>query len=147
VSVRVTRDDTKPYTLAFAIADLPKSPNAILGAHWTIRAGHADKWRRAVKRAIELNGAFPERPLQLAEVHMTRCSSGLMDDDNLRGSFKAVADALVKLGVLEDDSPKHMLGHYRQEKAPPGKGGVRIRIVDLSPLSAKADASDSEAAT
>ncbi len=134
---KVSADNAKPYTLEIAVADLPKMPNQLLGAHWRVRSGHAKKWLRAVERAIDLNGAVPASPLRQAELWCTRLSSGVCDRDGLSGSFKAPIDALVKLGVLEDDGPEHVIVHYAHEKASPGKGSVRIRVVDLSHLENK----------
>jgi len=82
--------ETSRYKIAFAVAGLPRSPNELLGAHWTIRAGHAKKWLKLVERALMLNGRLPAEPLPFAHVHCVRLSSGVMDDDNLRSSFKSV---------------------------------------------------------
>jgi len=43
-------------------------------------------------------------------------------------SFKACVDALVKTGILVDDSPRHLTREYLWEKAPRGEGHVRIEI-------------------
>lgn len=129
---KVTQSNVeRTYAIEFAIAGLPKTPNALLGAPWQVRAGHAKKWQRYVELAIGLNGALPATPLKRAEVWLTRCSSGSLDDEGLRGSFKAVVDALVRLGVLEDDSPKHMLAHYAHEKAAPRGGSIRVRVEEV----------------
>jgi Holliday junction resolvase RusA-like endonuclease len=120
---------SEPYRIAFAVAGLTKSPNALLGSHWRTRSGHAKKWMEHVRLAINLNGKFPPVPLKRAEIWCLRLSSGkAMDEDNLGSSFKVILDALKKLQVIEDDSKKHVIVHYDQDKAPPGKGSIQIRV-------------------
>lgn len=120
------------YTIEFAIAALPKTPNQMLGAHWTIRSGHAKKWRVAVTRAIFLNGGPPSAPLRKALIECVRISSGRMDADGLSGSFKAIVDALKHAGVIEDDSPDHVRVSYRHERGRPRAGSVRVRVEELT---------------
>jgi Holliday junction resolvase RusA-like endonuclease len=119
------------YKVVLLIKGLPKTPNNLLGAHWTIRSSEAKKWLRAVINAISLNGKIPETPLERARIECVRMSSGRMDDDNLRGSFKSVIDALKKCGVIKDDSPDHVLVTYSQTKAPPGGGKIKVSVEEV----------------
>jgi Holliday junction resolvase RusA-like endonuclease len=120
------------YRLVFEIAGLPKSPNRLLGAHWTARSSHAKKWKRAVQLAVALNGGLPLAPLVKARVHCVRLSSGTMDRDGLCGSFKSVMDALVDCGVLVDDSPDHVDVTYAQEKCAPKKGKISVTVEEVT---------------
>lgn len=117
----------EPYALAFEIAGLPKVPNELLGAHWRVRAGHAKRWERAVWR--EVWPLKPAAPLTKARLTLTRCSARTPDFDNLALSFKPVVDALVKCGVLIDDTPA-VIGQptYAHEKVRPGKGKIKIQV-------------------
>src|SRR5690606_14842084 len=86
------------YELEFEIEGLPKTPNTLLGRSWFVRSAHAKKWMNLV--ALHTNRQRPDYPLEKAELTLTRFSSIEPDTDGLVGSFKAVLDALVKLGVL-----------------------------------------------
>ena len=39
----------------------------------------------------------------------------LLDDDNLTQGFKMLRDALKKMGIIHDDSPKYLEATYHQE--------------------------------
>lgn len=91
------------YVLEFKINQLPDSPNKLLGAHWTRRKKHADKWLRFVWAKV-LEKKLPPEPLKKAKLTLIRYSTHKLDADNLRSSFKAVVDALVKVGVIVDDN-------------------------------------------
>lgn len=119
------------YTLEFKIAETPDSPNRLLGAHWTKRAGYAKKWERIVWKHVWQQ--LPQKPLNRAKVTLTRFSTKKMDADNARSSFKPVMDALVKLGVLADDSPS-VVGEPQvlQEKAPLRQKGIVVRIEEVA---------------
>lgn len=115
------------YSLAFELQGLPKMPNSLLGSHWRARAGHAQEWHRKMWRcAWHLK---PEKPLERAVVTFTRYSSREPDFDGLAGSFKAVADGLVKCGIIVDDRPS-CIGQptYLWEKCAPKKGHVKIKV-------------------
>lgn len=90
------------YTLEFQINALTASPNTYLGSHWRVRSRHADKWKRLVWQKVW--HLKPAEPLKKAAIELERWSPRKMDADNARSSFKPVVDALVKWGVLADDS-------------------------------------------
>lgn len=116
----------KPYSLEFKHFELPATPNQLLGAHWSKRAKHANKWERLVWKYV---WPFkPAQPLRRATLTFMRGSSRELDPDNLPGSFKAVQDALVKCGIILDDNNNVITAYYLQEKAPPGKGYVKVRV-------------------
>lgn len=119
-----------PYRLTFELPGLPKSPNALLGAHWTSRKRTADQTTSAVMAVV---GRFkPVKPLAKAKLTLTRFSSSQPDFDGLVGSFKGTVDALVKIGVLENDKPSNLPGiEYFWEKAPPGQGKIKVQIREL----------------
>lgn len=90
------------YVLEFSVPTLPKSPNQLLGAHWAVRANHAKRWERLIWAYVWPRK--PAAPLKKAKLTLIRHSIRVMDADNLRSSFKPVVDALVKLGIIADDS-------------------------------------------
>lgn len=120
----------KPYALAIEIEHLPKLPNQLLGAHWTVRSGHAKKWRVLVK--LNVNSKRPKSPLPKAMVRLTRVSSVRPDHDGLVGSFKAVIDGLKHAGVIIDDTHE-VIGQpeYNHEKGKPGAGLIKIEVLEL----------------
>src|SRR5690606_35743815 len=109
------------------IEGLPKTPNTLLGRSWFVRSAHAKKWLNLV--ALKTNRQRPDYPLEKAELTLTRYSSIEPDFDGLCGSFKAVLDALVKLGVLKDDKPSNIgQPSYKWEKVNPNSGKIKVRI-------------------
>ncbi len=118
------------YTLEFRIDGLPKTGNVLLGAPWKVRAGHAKVWERKVfKECWHLR---PPEPLKKAKLTFTRYSSRTPDFDGLVSSFKAVKDALVKLGFIVDDNPK-VVGQptYVHEVVSPLRGAVKVKIEEI----------------
>lgn len=67
--------------------------------HWGKRSKIKEKWQWLIK---EQN---PQKHASSVNITYTRVSTQPMDLDNVGGSFKAIGDALVKGGIIEDDSP------------------------------------------
>lgn len=63
-----------------------------------------------------------------SRIVIVRLSSGELDRDNAWSSSKPVWDALAKFFGLPNDRELQKAGDVRQEKAPRGKGGVRIEV-------------------
>tara|TARA_R100001594_G_scaffold143374_1_gene191256 strand:- start:149 stop:451 length:303 start_codon:yes stop_codon:yes gene_type:complete len=82
--------------------------------HWAVRK------KLQNNLADELSAEYPTDLIDgPVEVHYTRKSIRLMDWDNAAGSFKLVGDALVNIGILEDDNPKVIKEFYvKQERVP-----------------------------
>jgi hypothetical protein len=108
---RVMSEAEKPV-LSFTIHELPKLPNRMLGSHWRTRSSHAKKWHKLV--AQWLVGSQPN--LAKARIKLVRRSPRSCDYDGLVGSFKPLLDALVKCGVIQDDTMEHIDCEYRWEK-------------------------------
>lgn len=121
----------KPFSLSITLPGLPKGPNQLLGAHWTIRSGHAKKWKRMVwAKCWHLR---PPQPLERCEILFTRFSSAKsMDDDNLAGSFKSVRDGLKDAKIIKDDSPEFVVCRYAVGKAAPTFGRIEIEVNELT---------------
>lgn len=115
------------YTLEFEIKGLPKTTNAMAGAHWTKRHLHAKRWKRAVWLAVYLK--LPNAPLKRAVLTLTRCSSRESDFDGCVSGFKHVIDGLVEAGVIENDRQEN-IGQptYKQERAKPFHGSIKVKI-------------------
>lgn len=66
------------------------------------------------------------------------------DRDNLATGCKPIVDALVKCGLLVDDSPTHAEVHFAQVKVEGSKrpGGLRVLLEDLALSTGLTAASD-----
>lgn len=118
------------YKIEFTIQDLPKRINQTSGTHWTVRYRESQKWKRLVQYAIRFN--YPKAPLKKANLTFIRYSARSPDFDGIVHSFKCCMDALVKLNIIEDDNPKVVnYPTYKWEKAPKGKGYVKIIVEEL----------------
>ncbi len=118
------------YVLEFEIQALPKTPNALLGAHWRTRSSHAKRWERLVYQKVF--PYLPNTPLKRARLILTRFSSRAPDADGLCGSFKCVVDALVKCKVIENDTLEHIgMPSYHYEKCAPKLGKIRVKVESL----------------
>lgn len=126
---------------------LPPSPNETRGAHWSKAKATRDEAAWAV-RAAWLNAGQPhfyrydhDAP---AIVDATVHSSGRPgDSDNAWARLKPIIDAIVKQGLLVDDSPRWLtLGTINHATAPPKKGHVTVRLTypEESPVPPKTKA-------
>ena len=76
------------------------SNNAVMRMHHRERT----KQHEACTWQIKALGRFPR--YERCHVTVTRYGSRLLDFDNMGGGLKFLMDALVKNGILADDSPK-----------------------------------------
>lgn len=118
------------YKLQVELAGLPKTYNSLGRTHWAIKANEAKKWRKEV--AFSVIAERPKEPLQKAKVTLIRFSSNCPDFDGLVSSFKPVIDGLKDGKILVDDKMS-CIGSptYKWEKAPPGKGKIRIVVESI----------------
>jgi Holliday junction resolvase RusA-like endonuclease len=118
------------YKIEFEIKGLPKMPNQVLRGHW--RNAHNNKvlWHGRVMRKVGRN--IPEHPIKRARICFTRLSSVEPDYDGLVGSFKPVLDALVKMGILENDKIANVgAPTYLHIKCAPRSGKIKVEIEEL----------------
>lgn len=100
-------------------------------SHWTVK--HKRHKNQQILLKLALNK--PKEDIKLpCEIKLTRISSRLLDDDNLRGAFKHIrdyiADILIpgqKIGRADGDDRIAWL--YDQEKGSPQS--IRIEIMNL----------------
>lgn len=84
---------------------LPKPPslNKIYsGGHWAIRKKYKDDYKKECVKALEEYDAFTCEAFRLDIRYNSR-----LDIDNGILVSKFLADTLVSLGVVQDDSPKY----------------------------------------
>lgn len=118
------------YRLDFDLIGLPKTTNGAHG-HWRAAAAERKKWRDAVTLVAKFRR--PPKPLSKARLELTRFSSSKADFDNLVISFKSCVDGLKDAGVISDDKDAVIVDRkYLWEKAPKGKGRVRIVVEEVA---------------
>jgi hypothetical protein len=95
-----------PYRLELNLNLDPMSLNKVLRRHWTERA----KQSKAIENLIYFSARklLPPIPLKRARIAFARHSHRYLDFDGFVGALKPVMDALVRCGVIEDDSWKHV---------------------------------------
>lgn len=124
---------TELFRMSFTLKGLPKvTTNA--NSSWKARWVESRKWKTAVEEKVVFNRLAPPTPLKRAHLILTRYAFGREPDrDNLRSSFKHVVDGLVKVGVLEDDSPS-VIGEPEVywEKAKPKQGKITVQVWEVA---------------
>lgn len=117
------------YTLRFTVPRLPLL-NSAAHRRWSVLHREAQEWRTFI--AVCVGRRAPLRPLERARVVCTRRSTREPDADNLAWSFKPIFDALVRSGVLVDDSPVCVIERtYHWEPAPRGAGSIVIVVEEV----------------
>lgn len=98
-------------SLSLAIPRVAPSLNTLLNWHWATRKKEKEIWIKEIQYAMSQQPAFiPRKPLiKRCKIAFTRYSVRQLDRDNLAGSFKVIGDALKRAGVIEDDSPEHVI--------------------------------------
>jgi Holliday junction resolvase RusA-like endonuclease len=119
------------FVLCFEINGLPKMTNT-LRKHWAVILKERKRWKGLVQNAVRLelgNTAINFKPLERAQVTITRFSSTAPDYDGLVSAGKAILDGLVEAGVLVDDNVS-VIGapKYLWEKAAPKMGKVKVKV-------------------
>lgn len=120
----------RPKSVAFVV---PIATHSKLNQriHWAVRAKENKAERRATWAAAR--GCWRELvPLAawtgLHVVTLTRISPRLLDDDNLRGSLKAVRDEVAALLRVDDRDPS-VRWDYAQQKGKPARVLVSVEAV------------------
>jgi Holliday junction resolvase RusA-like endonuclease len=112
------------------INKLPPSLNGkdgLIRMHWAKKSQLSKTW-------VWLIHAENMNPhLGRVQVEFTRVSTRKMDYDNIRASFKLVGDALVRCGIIQDDSPDFITElKVKWKKAKTLKEqGIMIKIEDV----------------
>ena len=103
------------------IPHAPGSSNAELGAHWSVRAHEADRWRN-------LFALYGHDAPRLTGVPVRVCVTFYQSDRRRRDAgnmAKHVLDGAVKLGLIRDDGPPWLVEETYRVRFDP----ARPRIV------------------
>lgn len=103
------------------------SQNQTNAWHWGRRGKHRDTVQMLVRQQLRKAG-FVAVPLSFVRVHITRYSAGELDEGNMVGGLKGTVDALVREGLLHDDSPKWCAITYEQRKSKRAEARTVIEI-------------------
>lgn len=118
------------YTLEFEIEDLPKLYNSINRSHWAVKLKESRKWHNLVK--LYSRGYLPTKPLAKVRLTLVRFSSKCPDPDGLCHSFKHVVDGLQRAEIIANDDYLHIgMPEYKWEKAPRGKGKIKVKVEEI----------------
>ena len=96
--------------------------------HW-----HRAKLVKQQHAKLTLALRVVSKPKLPVTVHLVRISPRSLDDDNLRGAFKAVRDCLATWMGLEDDKGPEARWLYDQARDPQKRTGyqaIRLAIVE-----------------
>ena len=94
--------------------------NGLIRAHFGARAKDKEAIELLLLPHLQALRAWGDQP-GLKVLGFCIHTSRWMDWDNVGASFKNVGDALVNLGVLFDDSPKHLRAPLLDQKKVPRK--------------------------
>lgn len=102
--------------------------------HW----GSAARRRRQYEATIGLLYGRPKliaSPVKLTITRVLGKNQRLFDPDSLgRGNAKELIDAIVAVGILPDDGPRHVLGvEYRQDATRRGEGPSIEVLIEVVP--------------
>ena len=127
-----------PLTLRIEIPGLPPaecSPNARV--HWAVKAKAAKQYGTTVSYVAVDAKNRSKNPAQWQDLDGARVSVTFMlpnnrrrDLDNLIASFKSALDALVRCGILLDDSAGHVTVSYSATQ--PFDSVTPVTIVQVS---------------
>jgi len=123
------------FTLPFALESL----NVRDRKHWAKRS--KDKAAIAMEIIVAIGGTryLPRPPYPRARITINRCSAGLLDPDGLGATAKNLLDAMCVrssthpsgIGIIEDDSARHIELIVTQSPAPRGKGATVVKVEPL----------------
>lgn len=95
--------------LGFTVDGAPPTLNVMLREHFGARKKRTKEWIEAILYFVPNPGHWAKYSDIKATVEMCRGFCGRSPDwDNVAASIKCPLDALVRLGILKDDSPKYI---------------------------------------
>jgi hypothetical protein len=135
----------KPREIAFTIPYALDSLNIRDRKHFGQKHRDQDRLKMEVIAALGGTRYLPRPPFARARVTVVRCSAGQPDADNAVASVKPLLDVLCVasgvhrhgVGIIEDDSPRHIDLVVKQSDARRGEAMTLVRVIELPPLPAQ----------
>lgn len=115
---------TEPLTVRMLLRT--KSLNHLFGMHRHERARMTKMHREQAWKHMRIHGPGPS-DLSNVTVTLTRYSAGTLDDDNLRGSLKAIRDGVADWLGVPDNDPR-VTWAYAQRTVDPKKFAVEVEV-------------------
>lgn len=133
----------KAREIAFQIPFALDSLNIRDRKHFGQKHRDQDRLKMEVIAALGGTRYLPRPPFARARVTVVRCSAGQLDADNAVASVKPLLDVLCVasgvhrhgVGIIEDDSPRHIDLVVKQSDARRGEATTLVRVVELPALS------------
>jgi hypothetical protein len=98
--------------------------------HWSTRAKWNKAWYQEVwGRYVNAKYPLPAPRLERPQVTITFHRIVAGDYDGLWQSAKPIIDAIVQLGLVEDDSPKHLPPPIVRHQLAAHRGDERVEIL------------------
>ncbi len=114
------------FKLYLELDQLPQSLNKSLRTNRYKNNSKNKRWDNLIKTSIF---EVPKEPLKKANITLVRHSYRMLDYDGCVGSMKPVVDALVEVGILEDDN-WNVTGKWNvDQKFRPKKDGPLLEIL------------------
>jgi len=134
-----------PREVCFALKFALDSLNVRDRKHFGQKHRDQDRLKMEVIAALGGTRYLPRPPFARARVTVVRCSAGQLDPDGLPATCKGLIDVLCiaspvhphGIGIIEDDSPRHIELIVRQDGAARGEAMTLVRVVELPALPAQ----------
>lgn len=105
--------------------------NSLGKNHWIHGHKETKLWEQLISQAV--GRSRPLRPLKHAKLKFRRNSSKAPDFDGLVSGFKKITDSLIKCGVIENDSFKHIgMPEFEWGLAKLGQGFIEVWIEEVT---------------
>lgn len=102
---------------SFEVPLLIASQNQTQYSHWSKYRGYKQRWYKAIPL---LSGPVHDLLLPWSRWEICRLYAGRhreLDYGNLVGGCKPIPDALIKIGAIPDDTPRHFECAYTQTRS------------------------------
>lgn len=114
----------------FRVNDFPPTLNELNRMHYMQRAKLKEKWEKIVSDSCLIHGIQPVKRVSIT-LEFWFPDKRRRDLDNYAFAFKFIGDALVKLGILPDDSTKEVVELRVIEGGIARPKGIMIYLVEV----------------
>lgn len=94
--------------IELSIPECTPSLNTMWVGHWSRRHKTRKHWQQLIRVARLQARVFVVPHWEKAKLTIERTGAQILDHDNLVAGTKFLTDALVREGIIEDDSPSHI---------------------------------------